>query len=633
MKKFKSILAALMIGIMVGSTVFSAAAYATETDASESGSKTVEGKTLDNQAEENESQVPGNETGEGESKVPESAGETGEGQAVESEAQTENDDSEESEAIENAPEETPENFIPEEANDDPEYLINQQKNAANGTEDGPYIENEAPITPYALQETPKIKAYGVDVSAWQKEIDWKKVKADGVEFAFIRVGYRGATEGGLFTDAYAIANIKGALAAGIEVGVYFFSTALNEEEAVEEAKYTLDIIKGYNITYPIVYDSEGYFMEGYRDYKLDKTQRTNNALAFLDYVQSRGYTGMMYSSSSHMENDSQWEISRIDPKYPVWVAQYFLRPVTVIEIEDGEEVEKTVYEGYPSFESLEGKQTSYSGDYKIWQCSSNGQINGINGKADLDIEYYNTYEEVSAFVSRLYKLILGRNPDASGLDAWTMTLINQEEDAAGVVTGFVHSDEFKKMNLSDEEYVKILYRTCLDREADKSGLNAWLDCLKGKFSRDYVLRGFIESDEFTKICNSYDIIRGSIKLTENRDRNSSVTSFVRRCYNVFLDREPDVEGLNAWTGKILADKEQARKVPYGFVFSKEMEKKNLTAEQFVIMLYKGIMDREPDDIGLEEWVYQLEHGTSKAEVYNGFTYSKEFTELLAKYGL
>ncbi|MDY3747630.1 MAG: hypothetical protein SOZ97_13005, partial [Lachnospiraceae bacterium] len=118
MKKFKSILAALMIGIMVGSTVFSAAAYATETDASESGSETVEGKTLDNQAEENESQVPGNETGEGESKVPESAGETGEGQAVESEAQTENDDSEESEAIENAPEETPENFIPEEANDD-----------------------------------------------------------------------------------------------------------------------------------------------------------------------------------------------------------------------------------------------------------------------------------------------------------------------------------------------------------------------------------------------------------------------------------------------------------------------------------------------------------------------------------
>ncbi|MCI6019825.1 MAG: DUF4214 domain-containing protein, partial [Clostridiales bacterium] len=136
-----------------------------------------------------------------------------------------------------------------------------------------------------------------------------------------------------------------------------------------------------------------------------------------------------------------------------------------------------------------------------------------------------------------------------------------------------------------------------------------------------------------KICNSYDIIRGSIKLAENRDQNSSVTSFVRRCYNVFLDREPDVEGLNAWTGKILADKEQARKVPYGFVFSKEMEKKNLTAEQFVIMLYKGIMDREPDDIGLEEWVYQLEHGTSKAEVYNGFTYSKEFTELLAKYGL
>ena len=610
MKKFKSILAALMIGVMVGSTAFSAAVYATETDASESGSETVEsqaveseGKTTESQMEESE--VPDDQTEENEQKTSESQ--------MESEAQAENDDSEESEAIENAP---------EAEEDDNDYLANIRQELYSTT-----------MMPYARTTAPKIKAYGIDVSEHQGKIDWEKVKADSVEFAFIRVGRRGPTEGRLIIDEYAIDNLKGAQKAGIKIGVYFFTTALTEEEAIEEAKFTIDIIKDYDITYPIVYDCEGFLMPSYyRDHDLSNDQRTKNALAFLKYVESQGYQGMMYGSSGYLSR--KWDISQIDSLYPIWVADYpTYRIETVIEIVDGEEKENKIYIGYPSFESLQGKQVPYTGDYKIWQCSSSGEINGINGKVDLNIEYYNTYDEVSAFVSRLYKLILGRNPDASGLDAWTMTLIDQKEDAAGVVTGFVHSDEFKKMNLSDEEYVKILYRTCLDREADKSGLNAWLDCLKGKFSRDYVLRGFIESDEFTKICNSYDIIRGSIKLTENRDQNSSVTSFVRRCYNVFLDREPDVEGLNAWTGKILADKEQARKVPYGFVFSKEMEKKNLTAEQFVIMLYKGIMDREPDDIGLEEWVYQLEHGTSKAEVYNGFTYSKEFTELLAKYGL
>jgi len=242
-------------------------------------------------------------------------------------------------------------------------------------------------------------------------------------------------------------------------------------------------------------------------------------------------------------------------------------------------------------------------------------------------------EKTEAFVTRLYEKMLGRTPDKGGLEGWTNVLLSHKEDAAKVVWGFVHSDEFKAMKLNNEDYTEILYHTCLNRESDENGLAAWADLLDGGFSRDYVLHGFIESKEFTQICTDYGIVRGNIILTENRDKNDQVTKFVRRCYNVFLDREPDEKGLNEWTGVILKNKEEARKVPYGFVFSKEMNRKNLSDEAFVTILYKGILDREPDGKGLSEWVKVLENGETRQHIFEGFVQSKEFTKLLSGYGL
>ncbi len=177
--------------------------------------------------------------------------------------------------------------------------------------------------------------------------------------------------------------------------------------------------------------------------------------------------------------------------------------------------------------------------------------------------------DVRAFVTRLYENILQRSPDQAGLESWVSVLTSGQESGARVLQNFVGSDEFKERNLSDEEYVQILYRTCLGREADANGLQSWLAVLDSGLSRTHVLKGFAESAEFSAICQDYGITRGNVMLTEARDQNESVTKFVVRCYRLCLGREADVNGLNAWCSQILNGQNTAKQAAYGFVFSRE----------------------------------------------------------------
>ncbi len=273
--------------------------------------------------------------------------------------------------------------------DDPEQKKHIEQSAL---EDGS-------IMPFSEVDSRKVEAYGIDVSSWNGVIDWQKVKNDGVEFAIIRIGYRGYGTGRIVLDDMAIRNLEGAQNAGIKIGAYFFSTAMNEQEAIEEAQFTVNVIRDYTITYPVVYDCEGYNDPDYRIYNLSKGIRTNNALAFLNYIENCGYEGMMYSSSSHFTEDNEWEISRIDPYYDVWVAQYWL----------GFQDEGGAFSEYPSFESLENRMTAYTGKYRMWQFSSAGIINGIDGYVDLDVEYFVSENnmrppEEEAKVKAMYRL-------------------------------------------------------------------------------------------------------------------------------------------------------------------------------------------------------------------------------------
>ena len=135
---------------------------------------------------------------------------------------------------------------------------------------------------------------GIDVSEHQKEINWQQVSSSGVDFAYIRVGRRGYTEGGLFEDPYFKKNIEGALANGIDVGVYMFSQAITVSEAMEEAKYVLDRIQGYNVTLPIVFDWEKIEDPTARTAALEMNGRTDCAVAFCQTIENAGYKSCVY---------------------------------------------------------------------------------------------------------------------------------------------------------------------------------------------------------------------------------------------------------------------------------------------------------------------------------------------------
>ena len=192
---------------------------------------------------------------------------------------------------------------------------------------------------------------GIDVSLYQKEIDWEQVAASGVTFAIIRCGFRGAVTGKLVEDSYFRRNMEGAKAAGIRVGVYFFTQAISEEEAIEEANMVLSLCKNYTLDLPIFIDTENA-VDG-RANGLDNRTRTNYIKKFCDTIQSNGYTPGVYASKN-------WYYEKVYAKelenYCNWVAQY-------------------------------SDVCDYEGKKDFWQYSSKEQINGIQGNVDVNIRY------------------------------------------------------------------------------------------------------------------------------------------------------------------------------------------------------------------------------------------------------
>lgn len=196
---------------------------------------------------------------------------------------------------------------------------------------------------------------GIDVSTYQKDIDWEQVADSGVEFAIIRVGFRGyGSTGNIKEDSYYKQNIEGALDAGLDVGVYFFSQAITEEEAVEEAKWTLNAIKGYDISYPVVFDWEYVNIDGARTEDVGGRTITACSKAFSDTVKAAGYTPMVYSNPSMVYNEI--DLAQLKD-YDFWLANY----------------------------TTNQAPTSFKYHYDMWQYSDKGQVPGITGNVDLNI--------------------------------------------------------------------------------------------------------------------------------------------------------------------------------------------------------------------------------------------------------
>jgi len=217
--------------------------------------------------------------------------------------------------------------------------------------------------PAEVRETEEV-TFGIDVAKYQGTIDWQQAAESGVDFAIIRVGYRGLSTGEIEADSNAAYNMQEAGKYGIKLGAYFFSTAVSEEEAIEEANWVADFLACYPITYPVAYDCERFLEEESRQYGLTGTQRTDFALAFLKTIEERGYEGMFYASRNDMEGSARWEMHRIEEDYKIWVAQYPEAP-------------------YP-----ETEVSSYSGPHHMWQYSADGEVAGVPQRVDLNIAYF-----------------------------------------------------------------------------------------------------------------------------------------------------------------------------------------------------------------------------------------------------
>ena len=213
---------------------------------------------------------------------------------------------------------------------------------------------------YTKEGTPYMNYYpdgkksgrvAVDVSEYQETVDWAAVKASGVEIAIIRAGFRGyGEEGNMKKDAYFDANMQGAIAAGLEVGTYFFTEARNYEEGVEEANLVLSMVKPYQVKQPIIIDTESIDAEGVRTADISIEDRTQAILGFCETIEAAGYTPMIYANT-------YWFVSQLDleklGKYEFWLAAY----------------------GTPQFPY----------HVEAWQYASDGSVPGITGNVDMNV--------------------------------------------------------------------------------------------------------------------------------------------------------------------------------------------------------------------------------------------------------
>ena len=194
---------------------------------------------------------------------------------------------------------------------------------------------------------------GIDVSVYQGDIDWEAVAQSGVEFAIIRLGYRGYSQGAIQLDRNFEQNMRGALEAGLDVGVYFFSQATTVLEAEEEADFVLENLRGYPITFPVVFDWEFVTADQARTHEMEGEALTDCALAFCELVATAGYTPMVYFNQDI--GYFYYQLDELD-QYPFWLAEYDSKP-------------------------------DFFYDFEIWQYIHTGTVPGIQGSVDLNLAF------------------------------------------------------------------------------------------------------------------------------------------------------------------------------------------------------------------------------------------------------
>jgi len=279
-------------------------------------------------------------------------------------------------------------------------------------------------------------------------------------------------------------------------------------------------------------------------------------------------------------------------------------------------------------------------------------------------------QQIRAFVTRCYKIILGRDADEVGMNTWFNELKSRRRTAAEIIEQFVYSQEFQNKKYSNPDAVEILYKAMLGRGSDPAGKADWVGRLAGGQPLTAIINGFCGSMEFTAICEAYGITPGSVKVetvskaaveapeetvqkperkanlieitnpsdTVNEQLGTAVQAiyineekakeFIGRCYRVILGREASQAELDSWISQMTNGSKTADQIARGFLFSGEFKDKNVSNEELVKILYRVYMNREADPEGLATWTQKLDEGTSLNDLLNTFSTTNEFKAVI-----
>ena len=240
---------------------------------------------------------------------------------------------------------------------------------------------------------------------------------------------------------------------------------------------------------------------------------------------------------------------------------------------------------------------------------------------------------VTAFMSRIYRKCLGREPDVNGLNGNVSMLLSHQIDGTGMVVSSFNSPEFLSLRTNDETFISTLYQVMCGRDPDAAGLASWRKILAQGCSRNYLIGQFSGSDEFTNICSRYNITRGIYASQEPRDQYPAISAFMTRIYRECLGREPDVTGLNGNVLMLARQEVTGAEMVSGALNSAEFLSKHLSNSDYIYTLYSVMCNRPPDPTGYNAWMSLLQGGKSRNYILANLVGSDEFTKICKQYDI
>ncbi len=247
--------------------------------------------------------------------------------------------------------------------------------------------------------------------------------------------------------------------------------------------------------------------------------------------------------------------------------------------------------------------------------------------------------QIYGFVERMYECFLGRPSDPEGKEGWAAKLASGEIDGASFVYGFAHSPEFTDIynSISNEDFVTLLYRSFLDREPDEAGFSEWVKYATNWMPLDWMIAGFVNSQEFSNLCEASGISRGNYSCPNvkiSRLDGAAVGNFVERFYVEALGRSAEPEGKRHWATKIAIGEIAPADLVYSFLESLEFHNREggLSNTEYVDCMYHTFFNRNPDEEGLSYWVSALDSGEkSRHDIIDGFVGSQEYINMIWKF--